>query len=164
VVHPEPEALHRLLLLAAHKSRLRSVQIRLTCDITASHALLSAESLDEVKTNFEQRGISVKPLFLMRDPLERLIPSQRMKLRKQGLRDPATEVETLRQRVAKGLGLRRDYGETLDALDQSLGLEHCFIGLLETFFTPGASSKLCSFLAPLMEPIWAGKTSAPPQL
>jgi len=140
------------------RPRFRGNQIRLTGDITPSYALLSAETLGEIKTNFEQRGIPVKPVFLMRDPLERLISSQRMKLRKQGLRDPAAEIETLRQRVAKGRGLRGDYGQTLDALDQAFGLEHCFIGLFETLFTPGTYAELCSFLGvPYEEPSWSEK-------
>ena len=140
------------------RPRFRGNQIRLTGDITPSYALLSAETLGEIKTNFEQRGIPVKPVFLMRDPLERLISSQRMKLRKQGLRDPAAEIETLRQRVAKGRGLRGDYGQTLDALDQAFGLEHCFIGLFETLFTPGTYAELCSFLdVPYAEPSWSEK-------
>ena len=140
------------------RPRFRGGQIRLTGDITPSYALLSAETLEEIKINFEHRGIPVKPVFLMRDPLERLISSQRMKLRKQGLRDPAAEIETLRQRVAKGRGLRGDYGQTLDALDQAFGLEHCFIGLFETLFTPGTYAELCSFLGvPYEEPSWSEK-------
>ena len=140
------------------RPRFRGGQIRLTGDITPSYAALNAETLGEIKTNFEQRGIPVKPVFLMRDPLERLISSQRMKLRKQGLKDPASEVETLKQRVAKGRGLRGDYGQTLDALDQAFGLEHCFIGLFESLFTPDTYTQLCSFLGiPYEEPIWAEK-------
>lgn len=140
------------------RPRFRGSQIRLTGDITPSYALLSAETLGEIKTNFAQRGIPVKPVFLMRDPLERLISSQRMKLRKQGLRDPEAEIETLRQRVAKGRGLRGNYGQTLDALDQAFGLEHCFIGLFETLFTPGTYAELCSFLGvSYEEPSWSEK-------
>ena len=140
------------------RPRFRGNQIRLTGDITPSYALLSAETLGEIKTNFEQRGIPVKPVFLMRDPLERLISSQRMKLRKQGLRDPAAEIETLRQRVAKGRGLRSNYGQTLAALDQAFGLENCFVGLFETLFTPGTYAELCSFLGiPYEEPSWSEK-------
>ena len=142
------------------RPRLRETQIRLTGDITPSYALLSAGTLKEIKTNFHERGIPVKPVFLMRDPIERLISSQRMKLRKQGLRDAATEVATLRKRVAKGRGLRSNYGQTLDALDQAFGLEHCFIGLFETLFTETTCSELCRFLEVCyLEPAWAEKVN-----
>ena len=143
------------------RPRLRGAQIRLTGDITPSYALLSAGTLKDIKTNFEERGIPVKPVFLMRDPIERLISSQRMKLRKQGLRDAATEVATLRKRVSKGRGLRSNYGQTLDALDQAFGLEHCFIGLFETLFTETTYTELCRFLEVCyMEPAWAEKVNA----
>ena len=84
------------------RPRLRGAQIRLTGDITPSYALLSAGTLKEINTNFQERGIPVKPVFLMRDPIERLISSQRMKLRKQGLRDAATEVATQTSRQRRG--------------------------------------------------------------
>ena len=142
------------------RPRLRGTQIRLTGDITPSYALLSAGTLKDIKTNFQERGIPVKPVFLMRDPIERLISSQRMKLRKQGLRDAATEVATLRKRVAKGRGLRSNYGQTLDALDHAFGLDHCFIGLFETLFTETTYAKLCRFLEiPYMEPAWGRKVN-----
>ena len=51
-----------------HRPRLRGSQILLTGDITPSYALLSAETLEEIKTNFEQRGVAVRPVFLMGDP------------------------------------------------------------------------------------------------
>ena len=142
------------------RPRLRGAQIQLTGDITPSYALLSADTLKEIKASLARRGIPVKPVFLMRDPIERLISSQRMKLRKQGVRDGATEVETLRKRVAKGRGLRSDYGQTLEALDQAFGLEHCFIDLFETLFKPGTYAKLCAFLSiPYQEPAWGEKVN-----
>ena len=143
-----------------HRPRLRGSQIRLTGDITPSYALLSAETLEEIKINFEQRGVAVRPVFLMRDPIERIISSQRMKLRKQGQRDTRSEVESLRKRVAKGRGLRSNYGQTLDALDRAFGLENCFIGLFETLFTPSSYNELCSFLTiPYVEPVWGEKVN-----
>ncbi len=142
------------------RPRLRSGPVRLTGDITPSYAVLSAATLGEIRDAFTQRGIPVRPVFLMRDPIERLISSQRMKLRKQGLRGAAIEVATLRQRVAKGRGLRSDYGQTLDALDQAFGLEHCFVGLFETLFTPPTYAELCHFLGiPYQEPAWGEKVN-----
>ncbi len=142
------------------RPRLRSGPVRLTGDITPSYALLSADSLGEIGDAFAQRGIPVRPVFLMRDPIERLISSQRMKLRKQGRRDAASEVAALRQRARKGRSLRSHYGQTLEALDQSFGLDNCFIGLFETLFRPGSYARLCDFLAiPYREPAWQQKVN-----
>jgi len=142
-----------------HRPRL-GTPVRLTGDITPSYALLSAETLNSIRADFEQRGIPVRPVFLMRDPIERIISSQRMKLRKQGSRDHDAEVAALRKRVAKGRGLRSDYGQTLEALDRAFGLEHCFIGLFETLFTPSSYAALCRYLAvPYSEPAWSDKVN-----
>ena len=154
MVHSQPQALHRSLLLTTHATPAQE------CHDSSNwrhHALLSTETLGEIKTNFEKRGIPVKPVFLMLDPLERMISSQRRKLLKQGLRDPECEIETLKQRVAKGRGLRGNCSQTLDALDQAFGLNY-FIGLFETLFTPGTYAELCSFLGvPYEEPSWTEK-------
>ena len=147
------------------RPRFRGGQSRLTDDITPSYAVLNAETLGEIKTNFEQCGIPVKPVFLMREPLERLISSQRMKLRKQDLRDPASEVETLRHRVAKGLCLHGGYGQTLDALDLAFGLEHCLNGIFELCSHQRFTNSSAHFWgSPLRSQSGLKKTSAPPQL
>ena len=54
-----------------------------------------------IKREFTPRGIPVRPVFLMRDPIERVISSQRMKLRKRGQKDPSKEIEALRSLVNK---------------------------------------------------------------
>ena len=133
----------------------------LTGDITPSYALLSSETFLGIHKQFQQRGVPVRPVFLLRDPIERIISSQRMKLRKQGQRDAATEVASLRHRVQKGQGLRSNYNPTLEALDQSFGLEHCFIGLFETLFQQDSYAALCDYLEiTYQEPDWQTKVNA----
>ena len=135
--------------------------VRLTGDITPSYALLSAETLHKIHHQFQRRGIPVRPVFLLRDPIERIISSQRMKLRKQGQRDAATEVASLRRRVEKGQGLRSNYSQTLKALDQAFGLDHCFIALFETLFEPNTYTALCHYLGiPYQEPDWQQRVNA----
>lgn len=135
--------------------------IRLTGDITPSYALLSGATFQGIQHQFAKRSIPVRPVFLLRDPIERIISSQRMKLRKQGKRDAATEVAALRKRVDKGQGLRSHYSPTLEALDQAFGLEHCFIGLFETLFQPDTYTALCDYLEiPYQEPDWQQKVNA----
>jgi hypothetical protein len=142
------------------RPRLRGAQIQLTGDITPSYAVLTADTFREIKTSFEKRSIPVKPVFLMRDPIERMISSQRMKLRKLGVRDASTEISTLRQRVQKGRGLRSDYGHTLDALTQAFGLDNCHIGLFETLFRADTYATLCNYLQiPYQEPAWNQKVN-----
>ena len=137
------------------RSRRNGGKARLTGDITPSYAALSADTLQCIQASFQQRGIAVKPVFLMRDPIERLISSQRMKQRKLGQRDAASEIAALRRRVRKAPGLRSGYGRTLNNLNESFGLEHCFLGLYETLFQRESYAELCGFLnLPYAEPAW----------
>ena len=137
------------------RPRRNGGKARLTGDITPSYAALSADTLQSIQASFQQRGIAVKPVFLMRDPIERLISSQRMKQRKLGQRDAASEIAALRRRVRKAPGLRSGYGRTLHNLNESFGLEHCFLGLYETLFQRESYAELCGFLnLPYAEPAW----------
>ena len=138
--------------------RLRRRGIQLTGDITPSYSALSIGTLTEIKANFEQRQIGLRPVFLMRDPIERIISSQRMKLRKQNQLNHEAEVEALRQLCVEQpemVTLRSDYGHTLRALSQVFDPSDCFIDLYERLFTPASWQHLCDVLkVPYDEPKW----------
>ena len=105
--------------------------------------------------------IPVRPVFLMRDPIERVISSQRMKLRKRGKLSPSEEVESLRslvKKLPKRFSIRSNYVHTLNVLQESFGLENCFINFYETLFTTQVYSQLCGFLnIDYEEPNWGQK-------
>jgi len=94
----------------------------------------------------------------MRDPIERLISKQRMKCRKSGRRDAATEVAALRKlgsQRPRGAELRGNYAHTLTELNEAFGLNNCFIAFYETLFTPDTYGALCCALRiPYREPNW----------
>ena len=139
-------------------SLLRRPGIQLTGDITPSYSALSPLTLQEILANFEQREISVRPVFLMRDPIERIISSQRMQLRKQNQLNHDAEVDALRQLCMERperVNLRSDYGHTLMALSQIFDPSACFIDLYERLFTPESWQRLCDVLnVPYEEPDW----------
>ena len=142
-------------------ARLRRRGIRLTGDITPSYSGLSVDTLRTIRRGFDRYAIPVRPVFLMRDPIERIIYSARMQRRKQGLSDSAGEVAALRQlcreRPAR-IDLRSDYRHTLRALDAAFGLKHCWIDLYEQLFSPSCWSRLCEALGvPYEEPQWDQK-------
>jgi hypothetical protein len=94
-------------------SLLRRPGIQLTGDITPSYSALSVGTLKDIKANFEQRQIGLRPVFLMRDPIERIISSQRMQLRKQNQLNQEAEVEALRKLCVEQperVTLRSNYG------------------------------------------------------
>ena len=137
---------------------LRRPGIQLTGDITPSYCGLSAATLLTIRTGFINQGIPVKPLFLMRDPIERIVSSLRMQRRKQGLQDSAGEIQALRdlcRERPERINLRSDYGHTLTALKDSFGLKQCFIGTYEQLFHRDCWAELCRFLGvQYQEPQW----------
>ncbi|WP_236074631.1 hypothetical protein [Prochlorococcus marinus] len=85
----------------------------------------------------------------MRDPIERVISSQRIKLRKRGKLSPDEEVESLRslvKKLPKRFSIRSNYVHTLNVLQESFGLENRFINFYETLFTTQVYSQLCGLL------------------
>ena len=132
--------------------------IRLTGDITPSYGALPAEALLEIERNLSRRAIQIRPVFVMRDPVERLISKQRMKLRKQNINEPEQEIAALRKLAESrpvGASLRGDYGRTLGNLNDSFGLQACFLGFYENQFQEPNHRRLCDFLGlPYEEPDW----------
>lgn len=132
--------------------------IRLTGDITPSYCGLSAATFSAIREGFDQHGVMVRPVFLMRDPIERIISSLRMQRRKQGELDSDGEITTLRQLCRdrpERINLRSDYSHTLSSLRDAFGLEHCFVAAYEQLFSTECWTRLCHFLdLPYREPQW----------
>ena len=139
-------------------SLLRRPGIQLTGDITPSYSALKPETLRKIQAGFAEREIPIRPIFLMRDPIERIISYQRMQLRKQNQLNRKTEVEALRQLCIERpvrVMLRSDYGHTLMALTEVFEPNECFIDLYERLFTPASWKHLCDVLkVPYEEPDW----------
>ena len=145
-------------------SLLKHPGIRLTGDITPSYSGLSSNTLQAIQRGFAAQDIPVRPVFLMRDPIERIISSLRMHRRKQGLRDSAGEIQALHQLCherPERINLRSDYGHTLTAMQNSFGLKHCFIGTYEQLFHQDCWAELCRFLGVrYQEPKWEQRVNA----
>ena len=145
-------------------SLLKHPGIRLTGDITPSYCGLSTNTLQAIQRGFAAQDIPVRPVFLMRDPIERIISSLRMHRRKQGLRDSAGEIQALHQLCherPERINLRSDYGHTLTAMQNSFGLKHCFIGTYEQLFHQDCWAELCRFLGVrYQEPKWEQRVNA----
>jgi hypothetical protein len=54
---------------------------RLTADVTPAYAMLSAERLTQIKEAFAARGVRTVAVFLMRDPVDRIVSHFRMQIR-----------------------------------------------------------------------------------
>ena len=129
--------------------RLKRKNILLTGDITPSYACLTPKTYQLIHSEFEKRNISMRAVFLMRDPIERFLSQQRMQLRKMGMLSPAHESSYLRAasiKLHKRNCLRSNYPETIDSLRSGLKADEIFFGLYETMFSDSEHNRLCNFL------------------
>ncbi len=144
-------------------SLLRRDHIQLTGDITPSYCSLSSSTLKTIQRAFNDRDIEIRPVFLMRDPVERILSSMRMNLRMTGMLNAETEISTLKELVRKRperISIRSDYVQTLASLHEAFGLNNCFIGFYETLFREDTYTHLCDFLGlNYQEPQWTQKVN-----
>ncbi|WP_428929894.1 hypothetical protein [Marinibacterium sp. SX1] len=117
---------------------LREDGIDLTGDITPSYSGLSAETLATVQRAFRDRGITVKCVFLMRDPVERLWSAVRMQRRLKLDQKPdhvfpqSEEKAVLRAMNTADARLRGTYQDTIRNIEAVFRPEDRFVCLYET--------------------------------
>ena len=145
------------------KHLLSKPAIKLTGDITPSYSCLSAETFAWARDQLSKRGITTRVVFLLRDPVERILSQQRMKLRKRGELQPELEREQLlraSRKLKKQPSQRSDYLHTLKALQTAFAPEELFIDLYERLFTEPVFRQLCQHLMiDYLEPNWGQRVN-----
>lgn len=132
---------------------LRRGQVRLAADITPSYSVLDASALDVIKQGFAMRGIPLKVIFLMRDPVERAWSSARMNLRNKSRRNNGfvltreQEVEFISKHCLRSGEVHRTrYDVTIENVEKVFNPESVFYGFYETMFMTDNLKRLTSFL------------------
>lgn len=126
---------------------LQKEQVKLTGDITPSYSGLSVDTLANVDSIFAKRNIDVVPLFVMRDPVERLQSMVRMKFKFQGIK-PTLEQEVSKMKKIQNSGhdtIRSDYKRIIQSLDEVFSDRVMYL-FFEDLFTEETIQKLCSRL------------------
>ena len=121
---------------------------RLTADITPSYSGLPEDVLRSIKDGFNSRGIDVKVVFLMREPINRLSSSVRMNFRKNERKiNNSTVLAAMKQRLGKDSHIIRDnYVNTYNNLVKVFAEHERFIGFYETIFSSSEIERLRQFL------------------
>ncbi|WGW02660.1 sulfotransferase family protein [Tropicibacter oceani] len=115
-------------------------------DITPSYAALGPDLLTRIKRGMEARGATVKVLFSMRDPVDRLRSHLRMEMAKGRLPAAKDNEAPLRQFYASDEAAARSrYDRTLQAIEQVFAPEDTHICLFEELFTPDGITALARF-------------------
>jgi hypothetical protein len=117
-----------------------------TGDITPSYAALPVETLHHLRTGLEARGFTVKVLFSMRDPVDRLRSHMRMEMDKGRLSaSPDNETPLRDFYTSPEAEARSRYDQTLDALEAVFAPKDRFVSTFETLFTASGITDLSRF-------------------
>lgn len=135
-------------------SKLENEPIELTGDITPSYSGLSVETLETINSEFGKRGVTVFPIFLMRDPVYRLQSRVRMHARKDGkILNKQQELRRMKNHQGTdGDNYRSTYQTTLSNAYTVFGRKNVYVQLYEDLFTPASTQKLGQFLKVDLEP------------
>ncbi|MEM7810478.1 MAG: sulfotransferase domain-containing protein [Planctomycetota bacterium] len=121
---------------------------KLVTDITPTYSSLSAATFGRIRDGFAGRGVEVKVVFLMRDPVERLWSAVRMARRKRP--DAAgrpDETEEIASYYATDHALIRGrYDRTVANLESVFEPESVFFGFFESLFDHTTLERLSGFL------------------
>ena len=102
----------------------------ITGDITPIYGLCSKKHLQEAKDVIEGAGYNLKVIFVMRDPVQRLISRGRSLYNKKGM--AILESWILKQSKKKLAFKRQDYQKTITKIEDVFEPENIFYGLYET--------------------------------
>lgn len=135
-----------------HYLLLKNPNTIATGDITPSYSSLTAEPLNIIKHGFQERGIPVKVIFLMRDPVERVWSSARMRLRNNARRKtekPSAHQNEIRlvenYYLRKSVAIRTRYDLTIKNIKEVFSEESVYYGFYETMFSDTSLASLKQF-------------------
>lgn len=123
----------------------------LATDMTPAYAGLPAEAFGRIASGFKSRGIAVRVVFLMRDPVERCWSAVRMYRQKRlpvpGVGAGGGEEAALRAycRTAHARQHGR-YDRTVTALERAFPADRIHFGFYENMFSEGSLRALSSFI------------------
>ena len=120
-----------------------------TADITPGYSGLPSEAFAKIKAKFNQRDISVKVIFLMREPVSRLDSSIKMRLRRSNELSkisPMGMIEKIQSELNSDSDLMRsNYSSTCQQLEQVFSEDDIFYGFYETLFSKPEVERLSDF-------------------
>lgn len=120
---------------------------RLVADVTPSYGMLGAERFLSIRKGFARRDVTTLPVFLMRDPVERIWSQVRMHARLYKNHD-ATRMESaefvLDQLARPAYARRTAYDETIRTLDSVFAPDEIYYGFYEQLFTEAEVRRLCA--------------------
>lgn len=135
--------------------------IALTADITPAYSGLKMERLLFIREGFRKRGVDVKVVVFIRDPVRRIMSAVRSNLDKknykEGIRKGTTEfTDAVRQYyLSEHCRLRTSYDKTISQALDVFGGDKVYVGVFEDMFEPDNVKKLSEFCGVTARPEFA---------
>ncbi len=120
---------------------------RVTADLTPAYAMLPAERMMQIKQAFARRGVRTVAVFLMRDPVDRIVSHVRMQIREKPQRwDKPVQDVVLERYVHRENVQRTSYHLTLAELDRAFGPDEMYVRFYEDLFSEARIREICDLL------------------
>jgi hypothetical protein len=122
--------------------------ITLTGDVSPGYNRLPAEVLSRIDREFASRGVEVRAVLLLRDPIERAWSGLRMERRKGRLPEGRSDAEVFLDRYVAGNAPPNTprYAKSLAALERAFPPERRRVCLYESLFRPESIADLSRWL------------------
>jgi len=122
----------------------------LTCDASPTYMALPVEALERIKKQCELRGIIVKPILLMREPVDRWLSDIRFTMQRRPGYVYSVDSEKRFINLARGaanpyLDAVSDYKGAMDRVSEVFGEEALYL-IYEEFFNQKDARAVCDFL------------------
>lgn len=113
-------------------------------EITPSYSLIRADGFRRIRELFGEQGLTLKIVFLMRDPIDRLLSQLAMEQRENGR---AANADAYRAALFSAHFTDRSrYDRTIESLHAAFEPGDIHVGFYETLFDERAIDALCHFL------------------
>ncbi|MEX0809588.1 MAG: sulfotransferase [Dongiaceae bacterium] len=113
-------------------------------EITPSYSLIRADGFRRIRELFGEQGLALKIVFLMRDPIDRLLSQLAMEERENGR--PADANAFRAALFSAHFTDRSRYDRTIESLLGAFDPADIHVGFYETLFDERAIAALCGFL------------------
>lgn len=130
-----------------HFRRINTAGSPYICEITPSYALINTDGLRTIQGLARKHGVSVRIMYLMRDPVDRLFSAMRHQERRGRIPSAVAEFRDAFQQPSEYL--RGRYDLTLRRLYDVFGMSNVFTAFYETLFEMGHNeiNRLTEFLS-----------------
>ena len=128
---------------------LKNPDVEAVGDITPNYAILKPPIFRMVKRKLEQRGFTVKVVFLMRDPVERAWSLARMKKRnmEESKQEKFDEIKYISKKGVDGFAhMKSSYEFTIKNLEKIFEQQNIYYGFYETLFNEKSYEDIQKFL------------------